>query len=215
MTGNKLKEALERLGYPVTGPDKSGEFHSPCPLCGGTDRFRFLDDKINCRQCMSGTIEQNNTRRKEIWGILRLNNNSKGNGKAPPPPAPPLPPAPQEGDKHRQKLSLPFGREDEYKYFNEKREHVLTVVRMPKKDGKKAFFQYRPAPASNGKYYKGGLIRNPLYNLLGLVSDPETPVLVVEGEEGSRPSQGGPAGLVCHYMGRRSPGVEESRVGNP
>lgn len=29
----------------------AGEYHGPCPWCGGTDRFRVTSDRFACRQC--------------------------------------------------------------------------------------------------------------------------------------------------------------------
>ena len=51
------------------GPKHGGEYHSPCPICGGQDRFRCWPDQpnekhgipgsYNCRRCgISGDVVQ-------------------------------------------------------------------------------------------------------------------------------------------------------------
>ncbi len=55
-------EALKKLGFTPkkTSSSKGGEYHSPCPWCGGNDRFMFWlgQDKYYCRQCgKSGSLD--------------------------------------------------------------------------------------------------------------------------------------------------------------
>ena len=151
--------------------------HHPCPRCGGTDRFRMIDEQagaVLCNQCFNerngdGFAALQWLTGKPFRDVLRSVadytgvTTSNGNGHVR-----------QNGNGSRRGKIVTT-----YDYRDESGELLFQVCRMEPKD-----FRQRRPDGNSGWTWKTKGVRRVLYRLPELlVADPSEIVFIVEGEK--------------------------------
>ena len=149
-------------------PEQLTDTHQPCPLCGGTDRYRF-DDRDGsgswfCNQCGGknqsggGGTGMDMLMRRNGWSFAEAASRIEQHlGIAS---AAPIPPPPTKGAEHIWQYSSTF-----------------YVCRFPEK-------RIRPLWWDGEAWrWKAPAAPRPLYNRQQLAAKPSAPVLIVEGEK--------------------------------
>lgn len=168
VAAGRWPEILTHVGG-IDAASLDGKNH-PCPLCGGTDRFRFIDEAAGacfCNQCFN---KGNGDGLAAIqWACccdfptaVKLVSEYLGIDKVP-----------GSGDKPSVQIVAT------YDYRDEKSELLYQVVRFEPKD----FRQRRPKVGGGWDWSVKG-VRSVLYRLPELAkAEPGQPVFVVEGEK--------------------------------
>jgi len=190
-------DLLQQIGG--LSADQLTDTHQPCPLCGGTDRYRF-DDKDGtgswyCNQCggKRGTggggsgmdLLMRATNLSYAEACKRIEQHlgvSSSSAAAKPHRIPEQPPA----DASPPSLS---GATAQWCYRNADGEQLFWIQRIDKSNGKKLFIHrvwldgawHRPSRRDS--FTCDWPSPRPLYRLADLTARPDAPVLVVEGEK--------------------------------
>ena len=197
LTRGRWPDLLQQLGG--LSADQLTDTHQPCPLCGGTDRYRF-DDKDGtgswyCNKCGGkhgaggGGSGMDLLMRVKNWdfktaaraveqhlGVSSSSSASKPHRVPEQPPADAPPPS----------LS---GATAQWCYRNASGEQLFWIQRIDKPNGKKLFIHrvwldgawHRPSRRDS--FTCDWPAPRPLYRLADLTDRPDAPVLVCEGEK--------------------------------
>lgn len=176
-------EILQHAGFPadcLTGKS------CPCPKCGGTDRFRFIDEQagaVYCNQCFKSGNGDGLAAIEWLTGCdfkhalyivadylgcdTTPPNKAKSNGKSYP-----------SLDALKASWQANPGESVQWFDYTDRDDSsvVFAVVRIDKPDGK----TFRQFHADNGQWFAGGLSKNPLFKATNDLS--KTVCLIVEGE---------------------------------
>ena len=197
LTRGRWPDLLQQLGG--LSAEQLTDTHQPCPLCGGTDRYRF-DDKDGtgswyCNQC--GGKRQSGGGGSGMDLLMRVKNwdfktavraveqhlgVSSSSAAAKPHRIPEQPPA----DAPPPSLS---GATAQWCYRNASGEQLFWIQRIDKPNGKKLFIHrvwldgawHRPSRRDS--FTCDWPAPRPLYRLADLTDRPDAPVLVCEGEK--------------------------------
>ena len=173
----KWPEILTTLGG--IPPESLNGKNGPCPRCGGTDRFRFIDPEAGACYCNQCFREQNGdglaalcfakgwTFPEAVKQTAEYLGLSNGNGRAK------AAPKTRPGSTNSQPRIV-----KSYDYRDEAGELVFQSVRMEPKD----FRQRKPKPGGGWDWSVKGCPVVP-YRLPEILAEPERGVIVCEGEK--------------------------------